>query len=152
MTTTKSKKKIVTETPEKTSAPASKGKYFYAHGKRKCAVAKVRLHKGSGEITINGKPAQEYLTIKQFMGVIKAPLTITGNNQKFDISVKVQGGGISSQAQAIRHGITKALVVADPFNRPSLKKVGFLTRDSRVKERKKYGLKRARKAPQFSKR
>lgn len=149
---TKSKKKNTTETSEKTSAPAGKGKYFYAHGKRKCAVAKVRLHKGSGEITINGKPAQEYLVIKQLMGIIKAPLTITGSNQKFDISVKVQGGGISAQAQAIRHGITKALVVADPLNRPGLKKIGFLTRDSRVKERKKFGLKRARKAPQFSKR
>lgn len=148
---TKSKKKIVTEAIPHSST-ANKGKYFYAHGKRKCAVAKVRLHKGSGEITINGKPAQEYLVIKQLMGIIKAPLTITGSNQKFDISVKVQGGGISAQAQAIRHGITKALVVADPLNRPSLKKVGFLTRDSRVKERKKYGLKRARKAPQFSKR
>lgn len=130
----------------------STAKYFYATGKRKTSVAKVRLHKGTGEIKINDKAMQEYLTVKYLASVIKSPLTLAGANQKFDITVKVQGGGINSQAEAIRHGISKALVLADPLNRPTLKKAGFLTRDSRIKERKKYGLKRARKAPQFSKR
>lgn len=127
-------------------------KYTYANGKRKTSVARVRLHKGEGEITINEKPIKDFFAIKMLIGVVKSPLKLTGTLKNFDITVKVSGGGISSQADAIRHGISKALVGSDPLNKPTLKKAGLLTRDSRVKERKKFGLKRARKAPQFSKR
>lgn len=140
----------VEDTPITT--PAKKSKYFHATGKRKNAIASVRLYKGTGEITINTKPISEYVTVKTLIGVIKSPLTLTGSNQKFDINARVIGGGVSSQAEAIRHGISRALVEADPFNKPTLRKAGLLTRDSRIKERKKYGLKRARKGPQFSKR
>lgn len=128
------------------------GKYFYANGKRKNSVARVRLYKGTGEITINEKSLSKYITVKSLIGLIKSPLVMTGNNQKYDISAMIFGGGVSSQAQALRHGISKALVEADPLNKPTLKKAGLLTRDSRIKERKKFGLKRARKGPQFSKR
>lgn len=129
-----------------------KGKYFYACGKRKNSIARVRLYKGEGKITINDKPASEYITVKTLIGLIKSPFKLTGHSQKFDTSVKVSGGGISSQAAAIRHGIAKSLILADPLSRPTLKKANFLTRDARTKERKKFGLKRARKGPQFSKR
>jgi len=128
------------------------GKYFYANGKRKTSVSLVRLYKGNGNIVINNKPINEYCSVKTHIGIIKSPLKLTGSTQKFDISVIVKGGGPSSQADAIRHGIAKALVESDPLNRPTLKKAGMLTRDSRTKERKKFGLKKARKAPQFSKR
>lgn len=127
-------------------------KYFYANGKRKTSIARVRLYKGSGEITINDMPMNEYVDLKSLITTITAPLVLTGTLQKFDISAKLCGGGINSQAEALRHGISRALIEADPLNKPTLRKAGFLTRDSRVKERKKYGLKRARKAPQFSKR
>ncbi len=137
---------------EAKKAPTPKGKYHYANGKRKSSIARVRLYKGSGEITINNSPISKYMTVKNLIGLIKSPFTLTGNNQKFDVSAVITGGGISSQAEALRHGISKALVEADPLNKPTLKKAGLLTRDSRTKERKKYGLKRARKAPQFSKR
>ncbi|MBI2634251.1 30S ribosomal protein S9 [Candidatus Peregrinibacteria bacterium] len=133
-------------------AAAKKSKYFYAVGKRKSSIASVRLYKGTGEITINNKPIGEYLTVKTLIGTAKTPLTLTGSTQKFDISARINGGGVSSQAEALRHGISKALVEADPLNKPTLRKAGLLTRDSRTKERKKYGLKRARKGPQFSKR
>lgn len=149
-------KKAKTSTEEPQSKPAtssaSKGKYFYANGKRKTSVARVRLFKGEGEIEVNNKSANDYFQLKQFISVIHAPLILTGSKQKFDISAHIVGGGMSSQAEALRHGISKALVEADPLNKPTLKKAGFLTRDSRIKERKKYGLKRARKGPQFSKR
>jgi len=143
--TSKNKKeKITLETPG--------GKYFYANGKRKTSVARVRLYKGKGAIVVNGKDVKEYFPIKTETELIKVPFKLTGNENKFDTIVKVEGGGIHSQAEAIRHGISKALVVEDELNKTILKKAGLITRDARVKERKKYGLKRARKAPQFSKR
>ncbi|MBI4232591.1 30S ribosomal protein S9 [Candidatus Peregrinibacteria bacterium] len=133
-------------------SPAAKGKYFYANGKRKNAIARVRLYKGTGAITVNEKAVNEYITVKALIGLTKSPLVLTGSEAKFDVTAKVTGGGPSAQAEALRHGISKALIEADPLNKPTLKKAGLLTRDSRIKERKKYGLKRARKAPQFSKR
>lgn len=128
------------------------GKYFYANGKRKTSVATVRLYKGSGTVTVNNKPAAEYFHVKTLVGILKSPLKLTGTESKYDITVKVQGGGIHSQAEAVRHGIAKALIEADPLNKHTIKVAGMLTRDPRVKERKKPGLKRARRAPQFSKR
>ncbi len=128
------------------------GKYTYAHGKRKTSIARVRLYKGKGEITVNGKDIAVHLPVATLVENVKKPLVLTGNANKFDITVLVEGGGISSQSDAIRHGIAKALVEIDPNNKLVLKKSGLITRDSRVKERKKFGLKRARKAPQFSKR
>lgn len=147
----KAKQETMNFDEESTKSP-KKGKYFYAHGKRKTSVAKVRLYSGKGDITVNDQPAKEYFTVKTLIGLIKTPFKITGANNKYDVSVLVMGGGVNSQAEAVRHGITKALVLADPLNKPSLKKAGLLTRDSRIKERKKFGLKRARKGPQFSKR
>jgi len=156
MATKRTTKAAAQSTPEEkeVKAPVSspKGKYYYASGKRKTSIASVRMFKGSGEITINGRQINEYLPVKTLVGTLKAPLALTGAVKSFDITVLVQGGGISSQAEAIRHAITKALIEYDPLNKPALKKAGFLTRDSRVKERKKFGLKRARKGPQFSKR
>lgn len=128
------------------------GTYFYANGKRKCAVARVRLYKGTGRIVVNNINAADYFDTADMMDVIFAPLLLTKNGKSFDISVRVLGGGKNSQAAAIRHGISKALVEADAENRGILKPEGYLTRDSRVKERKKFGLKKARRAPQFSKR
>lgn len=128
------------------------GHYFYANGKRKTSVARVRLYEnGKGEIIVNNKPVNEYF-FGELIGNIKAPLKIANAMKLFDITVLVQGGGVSSQADAVCHGISKALLEYDPELRPELKKVGFLTRDSRVKERKKFGLKRARRAPQWAKR
>lgn len=138
--------------PEVEEKAESKGKYYYAHGKRKTSIARVRLYKGTGKITINGKPIAEYVDIKTLIGKIKSPLTLTGNTSKFDINALITGGGVTAQADALCHGISKALVEVDPLNKTTLKKAGLMTRDSRVKERKKFGLKRARKAPQFSKR
>lgn len=127
--------------------------YFYGAGKRKTSVAQVRLYpKGKGMITVNGQPAQEYFTLETSMGVISAPLKLTGKAKEFDISIVVKGGGMNSQAEASRHGIARALLTYDKDLRTTLKKAGFLTRDARIKERKKPGLKRARRAPQFSKR
>jgi len=127
--------------------------YFFATGKRKTAVARVRLRMGgTGEIKIDEKIFGDYFTIPTHRQVILEPLKITGNTKTYDITVCVLGGGINAQAEAVRHGISKALIVADPGLRITLKKAGFLTRDARVKERKKYGLKRARRAPQWSKR
>ncbi len=130
----------------------TKSKYIYANGKRKTAVATVRLFSGSGEITVNDKPAKEYFTPKTLVKVATSPFVIVGAKDKFDVSAKITGGGMSSQAEALRHGIAKALVLSDPLNKTTLKKAGMITRDSRVKERRKFGLKKARKAPQFSKR
>lgn len=127
--------------------------YFYANGKRKTSVARVRLYtKGTGQIVINGKELKEWKDVAEQVQKIKSPLELTGNTKTYDIYVKVLGGGTNSQAEAIRHGIAKALTVGDLNLRPTLKKVGFLSRDSRIKERKKPGLRRARRAPQFSKR
>ena len=147
MPTTKKKEEEITQ-----PKAVFKGKYFYASGKRKTSVARVRLYKGEGKIIINNKPINEFLSIKTLIGLVKSPFKIVGAVNKYDVSAKVHGGGITSQAEAIRHGIAKGLVEADPLSKPSFKKAGFLTRDSRIKERKKYGLKRARKGPQFSKR
>ncbi len=121
-------------------------------GRRKSSVARVILTPGAGNIVINGKPAREYLPSDILMMVVNQPLELTNVASKFDVSVNVYGGGYSGQAGAIRHGISRALLEADPDYRPTLKAAGLLTRDSRVKERKKYGLKKARRAPQFSKR
>jgi len=128
------------------------GTYVYANGKRKTSVARVRLYKGTGRIVANGKDAKEYFPTTEMFNAVMAPLILTNTQNDFDISAKIIGGGMQSQAEAMRHGIAKALVVADEERRLILKPEGFLTRDSRIKERKKYGLRRARRAPQFSKR
>lgn len=121
-------------------------------GRRKSSVARVMLTPGTGTITINGVDAREYLESDILMMVVNQPLKLTGTKDKFDVRVNVRGGGYSGQAGAIRHGISRALLEAGSDYRPALKAAGFLTRDSRMKERRKYGLKKARKAPQFSKR
>ena len=126
--------------------------YFYGTGRRKKSVARVRLYPGTGVITINGRDVDEYFGLETLKLIINQPLDVTENIGKFDIVANVNGGGISGQAGAIRHGISRALIVADPELRQALKKAGFLTRDPRMKERKKYGLNAARRAPQFSKR
>jgi len=130
------------------------GKYFYACGKRKCSIARVRLYpKGNlGDINVNDKPIVEYFTDPVCRQVIKSPLKLTDNNKNFEIKVMVKGGGKNSQSEAVRHGISRALVDYDAELRTTLKKAGYMRRDSRTKERKKFGLKRARRAPQFSKR
>jgi len=152
MPTTKKTVKKDEEKKASSTIVTPKGKYTYANGKRKSSVARVRLYKGTGEIVINQQKGSDFITVKTLIGLIKSPFKLTGHVNKFDITVKVDGGGVVSQAEAIRHGVAKGLVETDPLLRPVLKKAGFLTRDSRVKERKKFGLKRARKAPQFSKR
>ena len=124
----------------------------YGTGRRKSAVARVRLLPGKGEITVNGKKLEDYFGLELVKREVRRPLVITGTEGKFDVVAKVQGGGTTGQAGALRHGISRALVQADAELRPVLKKAGFLTRDPRMKERKKYGLKKARKASQFSKR
>ena len=126
--------------------------YFYGTGRRKEAVARVRLVPGKGKITINGKTIEEFFGLETLRMIVKQPLVLTNNEAKYDVIVKVEGGGFTGQAGAIRHGISRALLKADAELRGDLKKAGFLTRDARMKERKKYGLKAARRAPQFSKR
>ena len=126
--------------------------YFYGTGRRKKSVARVRVYPGNGNITINGKDVDEYFGLETLKLIINQPFGATGTVGKFDIVANVNGGGISGQAGAIRHGLARALVAADENYRPALKAAGFLTRDPRMKERKKYGLKGARRAPQFSKR
>ncbi len=127
--------------------------YSYGTGRRKKSIARVRLYKGSGNITINGKSMEEYVQLDTLRYIVKQPLNETGAAEKYDIIVKVHGGGVAGQAGAIRHGIARALVEEDAEAYKSvLKRAGFLTRDSRVKERKKPGLKKARKASQYSKR
>ncbi len=131
---------------------ATTQKYHYACGKRKTSIASVRLiENGTGKVVVNEQPMEEYF-YGVLIGLVKAPLKLVGKTKAYDLSVKVQGGGKSSQAEAVRHGISKALVEADMLNRPTLKKAGFLIRDSRVKERKKPGLKKARRSPQWAKR
>ncbi len=130
----------------------SADKYSYGTGKRKCAIAQVRLFPGDGEITVNDRPYTEVFTRLLHRHAIESPFLVSDNMGKFRTLVKVKGGGISGQAEAIRHGIARALVRENELFKPVLRKEGLLTRDSRVKERKKYGLKRARKAPQFTKR
>ena len=125
---------------------------FYGTGRRKNAIARVRLTEGSGKITINGKDIEEFFGMETLKVIARQPLTVTNTTSKYDVIVKVTGGGFTGQAGAIRHGIARALNEANIEFRPALKQNGFLTRDPRMKERKKYGLKKARKAPQFSKR
>ncbi len=121
-------------------------------GRRKKSVARVRLVPGEGNILINGRDIDNFFGLETLKVIVKQPLTITETLGKFDVLAKVYGGGFTGQAGALRHGISRALVEADPDYKPVLKKAGFLTRDPRMKERKKYGLKKARRAPQFSKR
>ncbi len=126
--------------------------YFYGTGRRKSSVARVRLYPGTGKITINGRDIDDYFGLETLKLIINQPFGITNTFGKYDIVANVKGGGISGQAGAIRHGVSRALLLADESFRPLLKKSGFLTRDPRMKERKKYGLKAARRASQFSKR
>ncbi|MDQ0286120.1 small subunit ribosomal protein S9 [Desulfofundulus luciae] len=125
---------------------------FYGTGRRKNAVARVYLVPGEGRIIINDRPVEVYLGRKTLEVLVRQPLELTGTEGRFDVLARVKGGGVSGQAGAVRHGIARALVQADPNLRPVLKKAGFLTRDPRMKERRKYGLKKARRAPQYSKR
>ena len=126
--------------------------YFYGTGRRKSSIARVRLYPGTGKITINGRDIDDYFGLETLKLIINQPFGATSTMGKFDIVANVKGGGISGQAGAIRHGVARALLLADDSYRPLLKKSGFLTRDPRMKERKKYGLKAARRASQFSKR
>ncbi|MBR5311377.1 MAG: 30S ribosomal protein S9 [Clostridia bacterium] len=126
--------------------------YFYGTGRRKSSVARVRIYPGTGNITINGRDIDDYFGLETLKLIINQPFGVTETAGKFDIVANVRGGGISGQAGAIRHGVSRALLLADESYRPLLKKAGFLTRDPRMKERKKYGLKAARRASQFSKR
>ena len=125
---------------------------FYGTGRRKSSIAKVRLIEGNGKITINGKDITEYFGLDTLKLIVKQPLVATNTVSKYDVIANVIGGGLSGQAGAIRHGISRALLESNVEYKPTLKANGFLTRDPRMKERKKYGLKKARKAPQFSKR
>jgi small subunit ribosomal protein S9 len=125
---------------------------YMGTGRRKKSVARVRLVPGSGEVTINKRDMKDYFGLETLMLVVNQPLVLTNTKNSYDVLVNVHGGGLSGQAGAIRHGISRALLKADETLRGELKKAGFLTRDPRMKERKKYGLKKARKSPQFSKR
>ena len=131
----------------------SKRQYQYGTGRRKSSVARVRLYQGgTGSITINGRDIDEYFGLDTLKLIVRQPLALTETAEKFDVVCTVTGGGVTGQAGAIRHGLSRALLEYDAELRPVLKKAGFLTRDPRMKERKKYGLKAARRAPQFSKR
>ena len=132
------------KTKKDTSTPAT--------GRRKSSVARVHITEGTGKITINNKDIETYFGLDTLKQIVRQPLVLTNNADKLDIFVNVYGGGVSGQAGAIRHAISRALVKADETTKPEIKSAGFLTRDARVKERKKYGLKKARKAPQFRKR
>lgn|SRR5690606_37605588 len=125
---------------------------YYGTGRRKKSVARVRLVPGDGKIIINSRDINDYFDLETLKLIVKQPLQLTETEGRYDVLVNVQGGGYTGQAGAIRHGIARALLQADPEYRPALKSAGFLTRDPRMKERKKYGLKAARRAPQFSKR
>ena len=125
---------------------------YYGTGRRKSSVARVYLVPGKGDIVINKRNIDDYFGLETLKVIVRQPLVLTQTNEKFDVLVNVNGGGFTGQAGAIRHGISRALLQADAEYRPALKKAGFLTRDPRMKERKKYGLKAARRAPQFSKR
>ena len=126
--------------------------YFYGTGRRKSSVARVRVYAGTGKIIINDREIDDYFGLETLKLIVRQPLALTDTAEKFDIICRVAGGGVTGQAGAIRHGIARALLQYDENLRPALKKAGFLTRDPRMKERKKYGLKGARRAPQFSKR
>ncbi len=126
--------------------------YFYGTGRRKSSVARVRVYNGTGKITINDRDIDDYFGLETLKLIVRQPLALTGTTDKFDVVCRVNGGGVTGQAGAIRHGVARALLQYDAELRAELKKAGFLTRDPRMKERKKYGLKGARRAPQFSKR
>ena len=126
--------------------------YFYGTGRRKSSVARVRVYNGTGKITIHDRDIDDYFGLETLKLIVRQPLSLTGTMDKFDIVCRVAGGGVTGQAGAIRHGISRALLQYDAELRSALKKAGLLTRDPRMKERKKYGLKGARRAPQFSKR
>ncbi len=130
----------------------SKQPYFYGTGRRKHSVARVRVYQGTGKVTINGRDIDDYFGLETLKLIVRQPLALTNNEANFDIVCTVAGGGVTGQAGAIRHGLSRALLQFNAELRPELKKAGFLTRDPRMKERKKYGLKAARRAPQFSKR
>ncbi len=130
----------------------SKSPFYYGTGRRKHSVARVRVYEGSGKITINGRDIDDYFGLETLKLIVRQPFAVTNTGDRFDIVCTVKGGGVTGQAGAIRHGLSRALLQFDPELRPVLKKEGFLTRDPRMKERKKYGLKAARRAPQFSKR
>ena len=125
---------------------------YYGTGRRKSSIARVRIVEGSGKITVNGQDLDEFFGLETLKVIVKQPLSVTNTTAKYDVIATVKGGGATGQAGAIRHGIARALNAANTEFRPALKTNGFLTRDPRMKERKKYGLKKARKAPQFSKR
>ncbi|MEN9557659.1 MAG: hypothetical protein RL141_28 [Candidatus Parcubacteria bacterium] len=150
------KKKVEAASVEEVAmaeSPAKGGAFIAAVGRRKTAIARVRLIKnGHGTITVNGRAFADYFPVAELQGVIKGPLETAGQLEAVDVSVKVQGGGLHGQAEAVRHGIARALIQLNPTFRKSLKKLGYLTRDARKKERKKPGLKKARRAPQWSKR
>lgn len=146
-------KKAKSEKADKSVPTGRVGKYHYAVGKRKTSVATVRLYeKGNGNFSVNGKTVEEFANSKDLVEVMNAPLRLAGLLKKYDVTVQVKGGGFRGQVDAIKHGVARALVVADAELRTTVKKAGFLTRDSRTKERKKFGLKKARKSPQWSKR
>ena len=126
--------------------------YFYGTGRRKDSVARVRVYTGTGKVTINDRDIDNYFGLETLKLIVRSPLVLLGLEGKYDVVVRVSGGGFSGQAGAIRHGLARALLQQNEENRSVLKKAGFLTRDPRMKERKKYGLKAARRAPQFSKR
>ena len=130
----------------------NKRPYFYGTGRRKKSVARVRLYAGTGSVKVNDRDIDEYFGLETLKLIVRQPLALTGTAEKFDVECRVAGGGVTGQAGAIRHGIARALLLVDESYRASLKAAGFLTRDPRMKERKKYGLKAARRAPQFSKR
>lgn len=125
---------------------------YIGTGRRKKSIARVRLVPGNGKVVINKRDSETYFGLETLRMIVNQPLVLTGTKDKFDVLVNVHGGGFTGQAGAIRHGVTRALIKADEALRPELKKAGFVTRDPRMKERKKYGLKKARRAPQFSKR
>ena len=126
--------------------------YFYGTGRRKDSVARVRVYTGTGKVTIHDRDIDNYFGLETLKLIVRSPLVLLGLEGKYDVVVRVSGGGVSGQAGAIRHGLARALLQQNEENRSVLKKAGFLTRDPRMKERKKYGLKAARRAPQFSKR
>lgn len=133
-------------------APAQQ-QYYYGTGKRKTSIAKVRLYlEDAGSILVNGKPMDEYFNWQPWQGIINEPFQVSNTVNRFRVVARVMGGGVNSQAEAIRHGIARALVVFDETLKPALRRQGLITRDARIKESKKYGLKRARRAPQYTKR
>ncbi len=142
----------MTQEPTAEAVLPQSGAYYYGTGRRKSAVARVRLYSGSGTIVVNGKPYMEIFTRLVHQNKVAAALALTEMAGSFNVQAKVAGGGVGAWADALAHGIARALVAFDERFRPALRKAGLLTRDPRVKERKKYGLKRARKAPQYTKR